>query len=98
MTINIKTAQNFQVAAPRRFSLVCFRLVSAQNNVDCNQLNRELLEAVNSTGKLFMSHTVYAQITSHTFLADSNSWIIHLQIAFSISIKLSLNILFFINT
>ncbi|XP_042003833.1 phenylacetaldehyde synthase-like isoform X1 [Salvia splendens] len=49
----------FEVAAPRRFSLVCFRLVSARNDVEhANQLNRELLEAVNSTGNLFISHTV----------------------------------------
>lgn len=48
----------FEVAAPRRFSLVCFRLLCAENNVErANQLNRELLEAVNSSGKLFISHT-----------------------------------------
>ncbi|KAH6766673.1 Pyridoxal phosphate transferases superfamily protein [Perilla frutescens var. hirtella] len=52
----------FEVAAPRRFSLVCFRLLSAENNVErANQLNRELLEAVNSTGELFISHTVLSE-------------------------------------
>ncbi|KAH6811429.1 Pyridoxal phosphate transferases superfamily protein [Perilla frutescens var. frutescens] len=52
----------FKVAAPRRFSLVCFRLLSAENNVErANQLNCELLEAVNSTGELFISHTVLSE-------------------------------------
>lgn len=55
-----------QVAAPRRFSLVCFRLLSARNNVErANQVNRELLEAVNSTGKLFISHTVCLNYPLH---------------------------------
>ncbi|GMP99277.1 hypothetical protein CsSME_00046805 [Camellia sinensis var. sinensis] len=48
----------FQVA-PRKFSLVCFCLLPPHNNEDCaNKLNHDLLDAVNSTGKLFISHTV----------------------------------------
>ncbi|XP_057965229.1 tyrosine decarboxylase 2 isoform X1 [Malania oleifera] len=49
----------FQVVAPRRFSLVCFRLVSPFANEDAgNKLNHDLLDAVNSTGKIFLSHTI----------------------------------------
>ncbi|GFP82980.1 tyrosine decarboxylase 1 [Phtheirospermum japonicum] len=49
----------FEVAAPRNFSLVCFRLLPKENNLEfANRLNRALLDAVNSTGKLFISHTV----------------------------------------
>ncbi|KAI7991487.1 Tyrosine decarboxylase 1 [Camellia lanceoleosa] len=49
----------FQVVAPRKFSLVCFCLLPPHNNEDCaNKLNHDLLDAVNSTGKLFISHTV----------------------------------------
>ncbi|CAN1270101.1 Phenylacetaldehyde synthase [Linum perenne] len=48
----------FEVVAPRLFSLVCFRLVPPKNDESRgNKLNQELLEAVNSTGKVFMSHT-----------------------------------------
>lgn len=48
-----------QVVTPRIFSLVCFRLLPPQNNQDGgNKLNRELLDIVNSTGKIFISHTV----------------------------------------
>ncbi|KAK6164344.1 hypothetical protein DH2020_001208 [Rehmannia glutinosa] len=55
----VKLDPRFEVAAPRNFSLVCFRLLPTENNVECaNRLNRELLDAVNSTGKLFISHTV----------------------------------------
>ncbi|XP_044492294.1 tyrosine decarboxylase 2 [Mangifera indica] len=49
----------FEVVTPRIFSLVCFRLLPPQNNQDGgNKLNRELLDIVNSTGKIFISHTV----------------------------------------
>lgn len=48
-----------QVVTPRIFSLVCFCLRPPQNNEDNgNKLNNDLLEAINSTGKIFISHTV----------------------------------------
>ncbi|KAL6982553.1 Tyrosine decarboxylase 2, partial [Sarracenia purpurea var. burkii] len=49
----------FQVVAPRKFSLVCFCLLPPHDREDfANKLNSNLLDAVNSTGKLFISHTV----------------------------------------
>ncbi|XAR58684.1 Tyrosine decarboxylase [Bertholletia excelsa] len=49
----------FQFVAPCKFSLVCFRLVPPHDKEDCaNKLNHDLLDAVNTTGKLFISHTV----------------------------------------
>ncbi|OMO62804.1 Pyridoxal phosphate-dependent decarboxylase [Corchorus capsularis] len=49
----------FEVVTPRLFSLICFRLLPPPNNERyCNELNHELLDAVNSTGKVFISHTV----------------------------------------
>ncbi|KAM3683403.1 hypothetical protein ACJW31_12G144700 [Castanea mollissima] len=49
----------FEVVTPRIFSLVCFRLLPPRNNEDNgNKLNNDLLEAINSTGKIFISHTV----------------------------------------
>ncbi|GAV77394.1 Pyridoxal_deC domain-containing protein [Cephalotus follicularis] len=49
----------FEVVTPRIFSLVCFRLLPPNNKGEKgNELNRDLLDIVNSTGKIFMSHTV----------------------------------------
>ncbi|KAL3517749.1 hypothetical protein ACH5RR_020338 [Cinchona calisaya] len=49
----------FEILAPRNFSLVCFRLLGPQGNEECaNKLNHDLLDAVNSTGKIYISHTV----------------------------------------
>ncbi|CAH8322545.1 unnamed protein product [Eruca vesicaria subsp. sativa] len=50
---------HFEVVTTRYFSLVCFRLSPADGDEDkCNEQNRELLAAVNTTGKIFISHTV----------------------------------------
>ncbi|XP_074279049.1 tyrosine decarboxylase 2 isoform X1 [Silene latifolia] len=49
----------FEVITPRLFSLVCFRLLPPANHQDKgDNLNQALLDAVNSTGTIFMSHTV----------------------------------------
>lgn len=55
-----------QVVTPRIFSLVCFRLLPAcKDEAFANKLNHDLLNAVNSTGKAFISHTVSSLVTSH---------------------------------
>ncbi|KAK8496297.1 hypothetical protein V6N13_100145 [Hibiscus sabdariffa] len=48
----------FEVVTPRIFSLVCFRLLPPNDEDHGNKLNGELLDAVNSTGNVFISHTV----------------------------------------
>ncbi|KAF4387019.1 hypothetical protein G4B88_024591 [Cannabis sativa] len=49
----------FEMVTPRIFSLVCFRVLpSSKDEGLANKLNHELLNAVNSSGKAFMSHTV----------------------------------------
>ncbi|XP_074560317.1 tyrosine decarboxylase 2 [Curcuma longa] len=49
----------FEVVTPRSFSLVCFRLIPPQNDPDNGyKLNQSLLNSVNASGKIFISHTV----------------------------------------
>ncbi|KAL8252744.1 hypothetical protein R6Q59_036437 [Mikania micrantha] len=49
----------FEIVATRTFSLVCFRLLPPNKNEEyANKLNSDLLDAVNSSGKIFISHTV----------------------------------------
>ncbi|KAI4350306.1 hypothetical protein L6164_004774 [Bauhinia variegata] len=51
--------KRFEVVTARVFSLVCFRLVPPPNSQDHgNKLNRDLLDSVNSTGRVFITHTV----------------------------------------
>jgi aromatic-L-amino-acid decarboxylase len=57
----------FELLAPVSFSTVCFRATGAarrpgqtapRNPEEVDELNRRLLDAVNRTGRVFMSHTV----------------------------------------
>ena len=48
----VEASPDFQLAAPVPLSLVCFR------HRGSNDLNQQLLAAVNSTGSAFLSHTV----------------------------------------
>ncbi|MBZ4416302.1 pyridoxal-dependent decarboxylase [Myxococcus sp. RHSTA-1-4] len=50
----------FEVAAPRSLALVCFRLKPLPGEAPeaTDARNRTLLERVNATGKLFLTHTV----------------------------------------
>ncbi|XP_015901180.3 phenylacetaldehyde synthase isoform X2 [Ziziphus jujuba] len=48
----------FEVVTPRKFSLVCFRLLPHNDEACASKLNHDLLDIVNSTGKVYISHTV----------------------------------------
>ncbi|XP_076883209.1 tryptophan decarboxylase TDC2-like [Bidens hawaiensis] len=55
----VKSDAKFEVVVPRRFSLVCFRLKQF-NGFDSGYielLNKKLLERVNSTGRVYLTHT-----------------------------------------
>lgn len=55
----IKSDSRFEVVVPRNFSLVCFRLLPAPDDHDNGyKLNYNLLDAINTSGKIFISHTV----------------------------------------
>jgi aromatic-L-amino-acid/L-tryptophan decarboxylase len=50
----VAAERDWELCAPRRFSVVCFR------HRGSDERNRELLERVNATGQLFISHAVLA--------------------------------------
>ncbi|KAL5202848.1 hypothetical protein ABZP36_013800 [Zizania latifolia] len=67
----VRADARFEVPVPRQFALVCFRLRAAaalpgEDKLPCgdddvttnNELNRRLLEAVNATGRAYMSSAV----------------------------------------
>ena len=54
----IENDQRFELMAPVDFGLVCFRLKPKDTPEDkLNELNKELLESVNKTGKTLLTHT-----------------------------------------
>ncbi|GAV83283.1 Pyridoxal_deC domain-containing protein [Cephalotus follicularis] len=56
----VKSDPRFEIMAPSRFALVCFRLNPYLGSGSCytETLNRKLLEWINSTGRVYMTHTV----------------------------------------
>ncbi|KAK1325184.1 Tyrosine/DOPA decarboxylase 1 [Acorus calamus] len=52
----VEMDERFEVVVPRRFALVCFRLRPKKGG-PC-EMNRKLLEAVNASGRAFMTHAV----------------------------------------
>jgi len=53
----VDASAEFERLAPVLFSVVCFRARTAMNNDEADVLNERVLEAVNSTGEIFISHT-----------------------------------------
>ncbi len=53
----VEEHETFELMAPVPLSLVCFRLNCGRDEEALNDLNRRLLESLNKTGKLFLTHT-----------------------------------------
>ncbi|KAJ0079551.1 hypothetical protein Patl1_23016 [Pistacia atlantica] len=53
----VREDKRFEMMATRRFALVCFRLKPKRED-EGSELNGKLIDAVNSSGRAFMSHTV----------------------------------------
>jgi aromatic-L-amino-acid/L-tryptophan decarboxylase len=53
----VEADPQFEVMAPTPFSLVCFRLNDGRPEEELNVLNMSLLNAVNGSGRVFLSHT-----------------------------------------
>ncbi|KAF3450338.1 hypothetical protein FNV43_RR06418 [Rhamnella rubrinervis] len=57
----VGTDKRFEIVVPRKFSLVCFRISPSaiskcKTNID--EINKTLLESINASGRLYMTHTV----------------------------------------
>ncbi|KAH7532949.1 hypothetical protein FEM48_Zijuj04G0077700 [Ziziphus jujuba var. spinosa] len=56
----VKLDPRFEIVTPRRFALVCFRLnpFPSGNAERTELMNRKLLEWINSSGRIYVSHTI----------------------------------------
>nr|AEY82396.1 tryptophan decarboxylase [Tabernaemontana elegans] len=57
----VRSDPRFEVVVPRAFSLVCFRLKPFPGS-DVEALNKKLLDKLNSTGRVYMTHTIVGGI------------------------------------
>jgi aromatic-L-amino-acid decarboxylase len=55
----VKESQDFELITPRTLNLVCFRFHPklVTDELELNQINEKLLQALNNSGKIFLSHT-----------------------------------------
>jgi len=53
-------SKDFELLAPTPLSTICFRAVpeNIQSEDDLNSFNKNLMDSINSTGEVFLSHTV----------------------------------------
>jgi aromatic-L-amino-acid decarboxylase len=53
----VEAHATFEILAPVNFSLVCFRFNDGQGEAELNAFNARLMEAINKTGKVYLTHT-----------------------------------------
>ncbi|CAI9090370.1 OLC1v1025133C1 [Oldenlandia corymbosa var. corymbosa] len=60
----VKSDPLFEMVVPRTFSLVCFRFNPYKDSDPAyiNLLNKKLLDLVNTTGRIYMTHTVAGEV------------------------------------
>ncbi|MEN8153688.1 MAG: pyridoxal-dependent decarboxylase [Acidobacteriota bacterium] len=66
----IENSDDFEIMAPVLFATVCFRYKPSEKNDtdELNKLNEQLLEKLNSSGKLYLTHTKLNNIYTIRFV------------------------------
>jgi len=83
---------DFELLAPTTFSLVCFRFkpASVRGEQELNKLNEELLNRINKSGELFLTHTTIQGKSSLRMVAGRHDTkLIHWENAWKIIGKIS---------
>jgi aromatic-L-amino-acid decarboxylase len=83
----IDDSDEFERLSPAYFSTVCFRFhpKNINDENELNILNEKLLEKINATGKVFMSHTkLNRKITLRTVIAGLRTEEKHVQLAWDV--------------
>jgi len=92
----IKKSQNFELMAPVPFSLVCFRFRpdSMTDEVTLDQMNEKLLQHLNGSGKIYLTHTkLNGRYTLRMVTAQTNVEFNHVENAWTL-INNTVNLLF----
>ena len=53
----VEEHRHFELMAPVSLSLVCFRLNDGRSEDALNRLNKQLIDSLNNTGRVFLTHT-----------------------------------------
>ena len=83
---------NFEILAPRLFSLLCFRYhpVGNLDEEQLDRLNEQLLIALNATGRIYISHTrLKGRYTLRFMVAQTNTAMEHVNEAWQLLLEKS---------
>jgi len=84
----LNSREDFQLLAPVVINTVCFRYVPLNYGGDLNELNARLLERLNSSGKLYLTHTkLRDQYTLRLVVGQTNTAERHLNEAFDFIVQ-----------
>ncbi len=79
LAAQVEAHRDFELAAPAPFSVVCFRRKGTDEE------NRRLLDRVNASGEVFLSHTVlHGKFTLHLAIGNIGTTRGHVQRAWQI--------------
>jgi len=92
----ISKETDFEILAPVIISVVCFRYVPAgYSNDQINALNEKLIQQLNDSGRLYLSHTVlYGKYTLRMVTAQTNVTLEHVEKAWDLIKKTARNLNF----
>ncbi|MBN1416581.1 MAG: aminotransferase class I/II-fold pyridoxal phosphate-dependent enzyme [Bacteroidales bacterium] len=82
----------YEILAPRQFNLICFRYKPNDNFTEdqLNELNENLLKAMNRTGNVYISHTrLNGKYTLRFITAQTNTGMKHIDKAWQLLIEKS---------
>jgi aromatic-L-amino-acid/L-tryptophan decarboxylase len=74
--------ENFELVLPRTLSVICFRFkpFNCIDEPEINKLNSVLMERINSTGKMYISHTIINEKFTLRFVcAQTNTSLEHVK-------------------
>lgn len=84
---NMLLNERFELMAPVAFNLVCFRYrpEGIDDEARLNEINQELLQRLNSTGKVYLSHTkLNGKFTLRMVIANTNVSEHHVEAAWNL--------------
>lgn len=86
----ISNESDFELLAPRTANTICFRYKPADTNdlYELNALNEKLMNELNASGKIYISHTKLNDIyTLRMIIAQTNVTLSHVNAAFELILK-----------
>ncbi len=86
----ISGESDFEILAPRLANLICFRYkpINVSNIDELNKINENLLQALNASGEIYISHTKLNGIyTLRMVIAQTNVTINHVNEAFELIVQ-----------